>query len=97
MALYCNSINVIASNYLVTILLPQSTLMLDTVHSHYVVKLFSKYNLNSLAIVSQICGETPTFQLKSTLSSPVYWTSVFQALHTIQFSPGDPQIFINYC
>ena len=61
MALYHDSVNIIASNYFVTILLLQSTFESDTLHSSYIVKLFSKYNLNSLVIVSQICGETPTF------------------------------------
>ena len=60
MALYCDSVNVIASNYCVTILLLQSTLELDTLCSKYIVKLFNKFNLNSLAIVSQICGEIST-------------------------------------
>ena len=61
MVLYHDSVNAIASNYFVTILLPQSTLKLNTLYSTYIVKLFSKYNLNSLAIVSQICGENPNF------------------------------------
>ena len=61
MVLHCDSVYATASNYFVTILLPQLTLKSYTLHSSYIVKLFSKYNLNSLAIVSQLCGETPTF------------------------------------
>ena len=61
MVLHHDSVNAFASNYFVTIWLPQLTLKSDTLHSSYIVKLFSKYNLNSLAIVFQICGEMPTF------------------------------------
>ena len=42
MALYHDSANVTASSYFVTILLPKLTFELDTLHSSYVVELFSK-------------------------------------------------------
>ena len=61
MTLYHDTVYVIASNHCVTILLLNLTLDSDTLHSSYIVKIFNKYNLNYLAIVSQICGETLNF------------------------------------